>query len=578
MTQRDDSKELQPFVEITVSPVIFKDRFAKDSPRKTSSGYKEFKLYADDYPTVYILYSSEKKPQAYVGETSHLRRRMNDHLKNAKRRRLKRLLAIGCETFNKSATYNIESNLISCMLADGKYVLQNRSQTSAEFTMHNYYGKRYYSEKLFRLIWSQLIEAGIARNALDRVQNSDVFKLSPFKQLSASQSELVRAALDFCENAPQDGISVLLIKGDAGTGKSVVLSTLFKALEDRSEDPGSALFRAKNCFLVNHTEQLKTYRKIAKRIDGLRVGQFMKPTTFVNESKKTGHTADVVVVDEAHLLLSRSDAYNNFKESNHLEEIVKRCRVAIVVYDDRQVLKLKSYWDEARMKAIVEAADHHEEFELTEQFRMQASREIVEWIDAFVGKKEVLPMPMMEQVDEENLFEFRFFETASEMYEAIRQKDADCSLSRMVATFDYEHKKDGGTYYVHEGSFRLPWNVPDDNETWAERSETLGEVGSIYTVQGFDLNYAGVILGPSIGYDEGADRIKVLPDKYKDTESFKGREGISADDLVGIKERIILNSVNILMKRPIRGLYIFASDEALRKRLLTIQRQALDAR
>ena len=208
------------------------------------------------------------------------------------------------------------------------------------------------SEKLFRLIWNQLIEEGIARNALDRVKNSDVFKLSPFKQLSVSQNELVCAALDFCENAPVDGTSVLLIKGDAGTGKSVVLSTLFKALMDRSEDPGSALCRSENYFLVNHTEQWKTYCKIAKRVEGLRVGQFMKPTTFVNESKKGAIAADVVVVDEAHLPLSRSDAYNNFKETNHLEEIVKRCRVAIVVYDDRQVLKLKSYWDEARLKRL----------------------------------------------------------------------------------------------------------------------------------------------------------------------------------------------------------------------------------
>ena len=577
MTQRNDSAELQSLVEFTVGPVIFKERFEENSPCLTSSGYKEFRLYANDYPTVYILYSDEKSPQAYVGETSHLRRRMKDHLKNQNRRRLKRLLAIGCEAFNKSATYNIESNLISCMLADGKYVLQNRSQTSSEFTMHNYFGKQFYSEKLFRLIWNQLIEEGIARNALDRVKNSDVFKLSPFKQLSVSQNELVCAALDFCENAPMDGTSVLLIKGDAGTGKSVVLSTLFKALMDRSEDPGSALCRSENYFLVNHTEQWKTYCKIAKRVEGLRVGQFMKPTTFVNESKRGAIAADVVVVDEAHLLLSRSDAYNNFKETNHLEEIVKRCRVAVVVYDDRQVLKLKSYWDEARLKKIVETADRHTEFELTEQFRMQASREIVEWIDAFVNERKVLPMPAIGHADEESPFEFRIFEDASRMYEAIRRKDAACSLSRMVATFDYEHKKDGRPYYVHEGSFRLPWNVPTDKDTWAERSETLQEVGSIYTVQGFDLNYAGVILGPSITYDEDTDRVKVLPDRYKDIESFKGREGIPSDELDGIKERIILNSVNVLMKRAIRGLYIYASDEALRNRLMAIQGQASDS-
>lgn len=31
---------------------------------------------------------------------------------------------------------------------------------------------------------------------------------------------------------------------------------------------------------------------------------------------------------------------------------------------------------------------------------------------------------------------------------------------------------------------------------WAEQPQTINEVGSMFTIQGFDLNYAGVILGP----------------------------------------------------------------------------------
>lgn len=55
-------------------------------------------------------------------------------------------------------------------------------------------------------------------------------------------------------------------------------------------------------------------------------------------------------------------------------------------------------------------------------------------------------------------------------------------------------------------------------------------------------------------------------DAYKDIGAFTGTEGIENVD--GAKERIILNSVNILMKRGIKGLYLYASDEALRNRLL----------
>lgn len=53
------------------------------------------------------------------------------------------------------------------------------------------------------------------------------------------------------------------------------------------------------------------------------------------------------------------------------------------------------------------------------------------------------------------------------------------------------------------GQLKLPWDkINFTDRPWAERPETIQEVGSIYTIQGFDLNYAGVILGPSIKYDE----------------------------------------------------------------------------
>ena len=59
----------------------------------------------------------------------------------------------------------------------------------------------------------------------------------------------------------------------------------------------------------------------------------------------------------------------------------------------------------------------------------------------------------------------------------------------------------------------MPWNyqtsaseeqtASERDKAWAEQGHTLGECGSIYTIQGFDLNYAGVIIGPSICWREG---------------------------------------------------------------------------
>ncbi|MFJ7981394.1 DNA/RNA helicase domain-containing protein [Lysinibacillus xylanilyticus] len=161
------------------------------------------------------------------------------------------------------------------------------------------------------------------------------------------------------------------------------------------------------------------------------------------------------------------------------------------------------------------------------------------------------------------------------MHEAIIEKNNDSGLSRVVSTFDYLHKKDGGVYYITEdkGNYKIPWNITDGKYTWAEKDSTIKEAGSIYTIQGFDLNYVGVILGPSITYDKQSECLVIKTENYKDVGAFAGIEGI--ENVNQAKEKIILNSMNVLMKRRIEGLYIYASDEALRERLLELQVESL---
>lgn len=113
----------------------------------------------------------------------------------------------------------------------------------------------------------------------------------------------------------------------------------------------------------------------------------------------------------------------------------------------------------------------------------------------------------------------------------------------------------------------MPWNTTSTKYTWAEKADTIYEAGSIYTIQGFDLNYVGVVLGPSVQYDAEQDAIVIDTSKYMDKGAYAGTEGIA--NVIEAKEKIVLNSINILMKRGIKGLYIYASDEALRYKLLS---------
>ncbi|MGG3460350.1 hypothetical protein CHCC14600_0934 [Bacillus licheniformis] len=522
-------------------------------------------MHINNYPIVYILYNEKKKPTAYIGQTVQAARRLKNHIDDEKRKSLNRFILIGHEKFHQSATYNIESNLINYFIADNRYQLQNVSQTRS-WEMHNYYQKPFYNENIFQVIWEKLRKEKIVNDSLENLRNKDIYKLSPYKELSPQQLDIKNKILDFCkERIQKEGNHVIVIEGDAGTGKSVLLSSLFNTIQDLAKSEDSFLKETDNYLLVNHSEMLKTYKSIANSLPNLKKKSFMKPTPFINEKTKTGATADIVLVDEAHLLLTKEDSYNHFRYQNQLDEIIKRSKITVVIFDPKQVLKIKSYWNERLLEEIINQYDA-KTVKLTDQMRMNANPETIKWIDSFVEKK-VLPFPT-----EDSSFELKIFEDAAAFKTAIERKNSEDGLSRIVSTFDYLHKKDKKTYIVDEEGINMPWNSTQDKVTWAENPNSIKEVGSIYTVQGFDLNYVGVVLGPSVSYDEEKDELVIDTSKYKDTGAFVSRTDLSPEQNEQIKEQIILNSINVLMKRGIQGLYIYATDPKLKKRLLELER------
>src|SRR5438105_2643810 len=76
------------------------------------------------WPLIYILSDGTIK-EAYVGETTDALSRMSSHLKNNSKNKLTAVHFITSDKFNKSATLDIESNLIQYLSGDGRYKLLN---------------------------------------------------------------------------------------------------------------------------------------------------------------------------------------------------------------------------------------------------------------------------------------------------------------------------------------------------------------------------------------------------------------------------------------------------------------------
>ncbi|MDE7050958.1 MAG: DUF2075 domain-containing protein [Lactobacillus sp.] len=400
------------------------------------------------------------------------------------------------------------------------------------------------------------------------MQNKATDKLSPFKELTTEQKNLISQILNFTDQHLHKNFpAVFTIYGDAGTGKSVVLSSLFDQIQKMRHNKNSNFYQTNNYFLVNHPEILKVYRQIAGELPELLKKNFQRPTSFINQLDKKNEKADVVIIDEAHLLLSKPDHYNNFYHENQLVEIIKRSKIVVLVFDPYQVLKMKTLWTKDRLEKITKLYPH-QTYYLKHQFRMNASPDLIDWFNSFTENQIIKPIP--ENAIEN--YDFRIFKDAEEMRKEIVKRNNEVGLSRILSTSGYPSTLDGGKHYIHEGKFKMPWDQYNYTATpWAEIPETINEVGSIYTCQGFDLNYTGIIIGPPISQLPNQNKIQVKLDKITDIEMFKKRKDLTdPDEIKNLEERMVLNSLNVLFKRGIKGTYLYAHDPLLRKTLVSM--------
>lgn len=371
--------------------------------------------------------------------------------------------------------------------------------------------------------------------------------------LSDDQKTVITDINDYIQQSlNSDSHSVAIIQGAAGTGKSVVLMELVRQyMTDK---------HYKTSLVVNHPELYKAYQDIAESIPNMKVNAIRRPTSLINYAQKINKRYDVIFVDEAHLLYSKSEPYAHYRGQNQLTDLMGLAKVVVAVYDFDQVFQSKMYWNKKLLYDTI-GTHPHKSFDMNFQYRMVASDEQVAWMDNLTAEKPMQAFP------ENSDFEFEMFNTAGALFEKIKQRNKEVGMSRVVATSGFP--RIDGRHNVEMDTFSLPWDEWDPQRThWAKREGSITQVGTIYTLQGFDLNYVGMIIGPSFGYDKQTDTMTIIPEKYSHKEIFKKRKDIkfSREEY----KEFIANVLNILMKRGKYGLYLTAYDDDLRARLMEL--------
>jgi len=543
-----------------------------------------------NFPTIYIHnWKSTGDYEVYIGESNNIFLRTRQHYEKGDidayswQRKLKKksatLYVIGHEHFNKSMTLDIENRLMHYMLS----VPEVRK-------VHNMRGNpqsRYFPveemEDIFSKVWKKLRDDNQELfPPQSKIQNLAIFKASPLHKLTKEQEEVRELVIEKVKKALRSrrGNQIIFIEGEAGTGKTVLNSSTFYEIYCQMEEENRKCIKCS--LVVNHREQLKVYEQIFKKL-GItdKYGKVvLKPTTFINQHS-VKNPADVVFVDEAHLLWTQGK--QSYLGSNQLEDIVDRARVTVVMFDENQILTTEQYWEAEVLNYYRSLAKNdHNYFELKHQLRMRAGGDIIAWIDSFTKERNLRSIP-------KGGMDYRIcvFESVEKLDVEIctKAKYPETSLSRLIATYDWEYNADkrptkkGQKYWeVRIGDWHKPWNRElkhklksggkrvNSGLSWAEQKQTINEVGSTYTIQGFDLNYAGVILGPSVKYRGG--RIVFDPAASCNAKAVRNRT-LSDGTRKKFGEELIQHEVRVLMTRGVNGLYIYACDEELRKALIS---------
>lgn len=526
----------------------------------------------DLWPIVYILSDGETKT-AYVGESTDAYSRMAAHLKHGTKSKLTSVHLISSDKFNKSATLDIESNLIKYMSGDNFYHLLNGNLGLAN---HNYYQKPLYWD-IFKSIWNQLRAEGISKHSIEHIDNSDLFKYSPYKSLSSEQSQGLFQILRSLASGTNENV---IVEGGAGTGKTILAIFLFKMLSSQLEDFSFKEFGSEEKGFIDLIDQIKTInpnpkmalvvpmssfrttlKKVFKNIKGLSASMVIGPAQVSREKY------DLLVVDESHRLRRRVNLGAYFgafdkaclelklekEKSSELEWVVRQSKHTILFYDEDQSIKpsdtKKEDFD------LLKGQKETSLLKLKSQFRVKGGNAYVEFIDSLLRSNLNSDSLKFNSKD----YELTLFDSIGEMVDQIKSRDKESGLSRLIAGYSWEWKSKNNkdVFDILIDDVKLKWNGTAND--WINSEESINEVGCIHTTQGYDLNYSGIIFGNEISFDPETREIIVNEDKYFDKN---GKQSIK--DPKELKA-FILNIYKTIMLRGIKGTYVYVCDPLLRK-------------
>jgi DUF2075 family protein len=343
--------------------------------------------------------------------------------------------------------------------------------------------------------------------------------------------------------------NVVVVNGGPATGKSLIALNVLATLSLAGGN-------------VQHATGSKAFTSNLWRVLGSRSKAQVK---YFNSFAGTPDDAiDVILADEAHRI--RTTSNSRFTPAARrstlpqVDELISAARTTVFFIDDYQAVRPGEIGSTALVReAAIRFDARYEQIDLRTQFRCAGSDEYIDWLDQLLEIRKTATMSLGDAQ-----FDFKLVDDPVELDRMIKERVSAGAMARLTGGFCWPWSKPNadGTLVddVRIGPFQRPWNAqPDARQLaknippapyWATDPNGVGQVGCIYTAQGFEFDYAGVIWGEDLVIRNG--EWVGQPSASRDTMMKRGAGARFTD--------CVKNSYRVLLTRGMKGCYLFCID------------------
>ena len=361
-----------------------------------------------------------------------------------------------------------------------------------------------------------------------------------------------------------DSKQVVVVTGGPGSGKSVIALSLLGEL-------------ARQGRTVVHATGSRSFTQTLRKVAGRGSSRTQKLFKYFNQfvdAERNG--LDVLILDEAHRIRETSvDRYTKaqFRTGRpQLDELIAAARVPVFLLDQHQVVRpgeLGTVEEISAYAAKLGLPVHT--INLDEQFRCGGSESYVLWVNRLLGLADGGPV----RWEPEPGFQVQVAESPWELEAALDAAQGNGYGARIAAGYCWpwsDPLADGSLVGdVVLGDWSRPWNLRGDRAVggappaalWASDPAGFGQVGCVYTAQGFEYDWNGVIIGPDLVWR--TDQWVSMRAANKDPD-FRNSTKVPAEEF----DRLVRNVYKVLLTRGMLGTVIYSTDAETRVFLRSI--------